>query len=223
MIKRKFSAAFLLAALFSCASQKTKNQYPDHWWAVVPDSERAVWEILPQAADREKGEVILSKRNELGLLSNFAATPFNFGGKKYASLEGFWQMMKYPEGEQDPRMSKKVKWEFTRDQVSAMSAFDAHAAGVKAEQNMKELGIDWISFDGKRLVFKTVPQDIDRHYTIIESAMRAKVEQNPKVKEVLMATGDLILKPDHFEDKDGTKSWQYYAIYMKLRDEMRQR
>ena len=59
------------------------------------------WEILPQEA--KPGEVILSKRNELGLLSNFAATPFEFRGKRYASLEGFWQMMKYPEGPDDPR------------------------------------------------------------------------------------------------------------------------
>lgn len=52
------------------------------------------WEILPQEA--APGEVILSKRHELGLLSNFAATPFVFRGKRYASLEGFWQMMLYP-------------------------------------------------------------------------------------------------------------------------------
>jgi len=36
--------------------------------------------------------------NELGLLSNFAPTPFVFHGQRYASVEGFWQMMKYPEG-----------------------------------------------------------------------------------------------------------------------------
>ena len=53
------------------------------------------WEILPQAA--KPGEVILSKRNELGLLSNFAPTPFTFRGQSYASLEGFWQTTLYPE------------------------------------------------------------------------------------------------------------------------------
>ena len=41
--------------------------------------------------------MILSKRQkDLGLLSNFAATPFEFHGKKFASLEGFWQAMKFP-------------------------------------------------------------------------------------------------------------------------------
>lgn len=44
------------------------------------ESGRAGWEIMPQEAGN--GEVILSKRNELGLL-NFAATPFEFHGKRY--------------------------------------------------------------------------------------------------------------------------------------------
>src|SRR5215472_14424044 len=73
--------------------------YPEHWWTPVPKEGAPSWEILPQEAG--PGEVILSKRNELGLLSNFAATPFEFHGKRYASLEGFWQMMKFPEGLDD--------------------------------------------------------------------------------------------------------------------------
>src|SRR5438874_612554 len=75
--------------------------YPEHWWTPVPKEAAPAWEILPQEAG--PGEVILSKRNELGLLSNFAATSFEFHGKRYASLEGFWQMMKFPEGPDDPR------------------------------------------------------------------------------------------------------------------------
>src|SRR5664280_1764353 len=82
------------------------SRYPAHWWKEVPRQEAASWEILPQ--DAAPGEVILSKRNEMGLLSNFAATPFTFHGKRYASLEGFWQMMKYPEGPDDLRASFPV-------------------------------------------------------------------------------------------------------------------
>src|SRR5947207_2341344 len=78
-----------------------RTNYPAHWWAAVDTNGAPGWEIFPQAA--APGEVILSKRHELGLLSNFAPTPFTFRGKSYASLEGFWQMMKYPEDEHDPR------------------------------------------------------------------------------------------------------------------------
>ena len=74
-------------------------QYPTHWWTPVPKEGAPAWEVLPQEA--KPGEVILSKRHELGLLSNFAPTPFTFRGKHYASLEGFWQMMLYPEGPKD--------------------------------------------------------------------------------------------------------------------------
>src|SRR5213079_2966144 len=96
--------------------------YPAHWWAPVPKEGAPSWEILPQEAG--PGEVILSKRHELGLLSNFAATPFAFHGQKYTSLEGFWQMMKYPENADDERArSHGLKWEHTREAVAGLTAF----------------------------------------------------------------------------------------------------
>ncbi len=87
----------------------------------------------------QKKEVILSKRNELGILSNFAATPFFYDGKRYASVEGFWQMMKYPDPEykNDPR--SKAKFPFTRDQVARMAGFEAKAVGDAAEKIMQHL------------------------------------------------------------------------------------
>src|SRR5882762_9485151 len=91
-------------------------QYPAHWWTPVPEANKPAWEILPQAA--RPGEVILSKRNELGILSNFAATPFTLHGKRYASVEGFWQMMLFPEGPADPRASfAGITWPHTRERV----------------------------------------------------------------------------------------------------------
>src|SRR5437868_3017304 len=102
-----YSAIFIFSSiLWNCSHrppEMTPNtqKYPERWWAPVPKEGAPSWEILPQEAG--PGEVILSKRHELGLLSNFAVTPFTFRGKRYASLEGFWQMMLYPESEDDPR------------------------------------------------------------------------------------------------------------------------
>lgn len=193
------------------------GRYPARWWEPVNEAEKAWWEILPQAAG--PGEVILSKRHELGLLSNFAATPFTLDGERYASLEGFWQAMKYPEGPDDPRATGPgLTWKHTRAEVEAMTAFDAHAAGVAAEANMKALGIDWISYRGERLRFKGPDQA--RHYELILAASRAKVAQNPRVREVLLATGDLVLKPDHVQEDDATPAWRYFEIYMKIRAEL---
>src|SRR5580700_528392 len=103
------------AGALACAMAQ-QGGYPEHWWTPVPAEGAPDWEILPQAA--RPGEVILSKRNELGILSNFAATPFTLRGRRYASVEGFWQMMLYPESPQDPRaIAAGIKWPHTRDEV----------------------------------------------------------------------------------------------------------
>jgi predicted NAD-dependent protein-ADP-ribosyltransferase YbiA (DUF1768 family) len=220
-----FSIAILLFLLAAC--QKTPprdptkteiaSRYPAHWFAPIDDPKKPEWEILPQEA--KPGEVILSKRNELGLLSNFAPTPFTFHDVRYASLEGFWQMMLYPEGPDDPRAKfPGVTWKFTREQVSQMTAFDAKSAGTLAEENMKKLGIGWVSFEGKRFDYR--PAAPGEHYRLIEAATRAKVDQNPEVKRVLLATGDLILKPDHITGPDDPAAWKYYEILTKIRGEL---
>ena len=88
---RRSLLPLILLILAGCHPPPQPNRqdspYPSRWWAAVPREGAPAWEILPQEAG--PGEVILSKRNELGLLSNFAATPFTFRGQRYASLEGF--------------------------------------------------------------------------------------------------------------------------------------
>lgn len=192
------------------------TDYPSVWFAPVDDPNKPAWEILPQEA--KPGEVILSKRKELGILSNFAATPFELNGESYASVEGFWQMMLYPEGGTDERgRDKRVTWKYTRDQVAQMTAFEAKQAGTLAEENMKTLGIDWVTYNGKKFPYRS--QTPGEHYKLIVAAMRAKLEQNPEVKRILVATGDLVLKPDHHGEENPPPEWKYYEILMKLRDE----
>lgn len=192
-------------------------RYPAHWFAPVIDPKKPVWEILPQEAG--PGEVILSKRHELGLLSNFASMPFVFRGKRYASLEGFWQMMKYPEGPDDPRAKAAgIEWQYTRDQVANLVSFEAKRAGDLGETNMKQMGITWVSFEGKRFEYK--PAQPGEHYKLIVAAMWEKVKQNPEVKKVLLATGDLILKPDHHQEPNAPAAWRYFEIWMQIRREL---
>jgi predicted NAD-dependent protein-ADP-ribosyltransferase YbiA (DUF1768 family) len=207
-------------AILMCAVAlaQTRAPYPAHWWTPVPEDQKASWEILPQAA--QPGEVILSKRNELGILSNFAATPFTFRGRRYASVEGFWQMMLYPEGPQDPQaQAAGIVWPHTRDQVARMIAFEAKDAGTAAERNMRQMGIDWVTFEGRRMPYRS--KEKGEHYRLIVAAMRAKLEQNPRVREILLSTGDLILRPDHIEEADAPPEWSYFRIWMEIRSELR--
>jgi hypothetical protein len=195
-----------------------RERYPARWWAPVPQAGAPDWEILPQAAG--PGEVVVSKRHELGLLSNFAPTPFTLRGRRYASLEGFWQMMLYPDGPDDPRARfPGVTWEFTRDSVARMAAFEAKHAGALAEQNMKTMGIGWVSFEGHRFPYRSARPG--RHHRLILAAMREKLRQNPEVGRVLLATGDLVLKPDHHEEPGAPPEWRYCEIWMRLRAESR--
>jgi hypothetical protein len=137
------------------AQSSSDSPYPAHWWAPVPKDGAPAWEILPQEAG--PGQVILSKRHELGLLSNFAATPFIFRDKHYASLEGFWQMMLYPEGKDDLRtMFPGLEWKYTPEQVAEMTSFEAKSAGTLAEENMTKMGITWVTFEGQQIEHRPV-------------------------------------------------------------------
>ena len=193
------------------------DNYPSNWWTPVPQDGAPGWEILPQAA--KPGEVILSKRNELGLLSNFPPTRFVFHGKRYASLEGFWQMMKFPEGKNDPRARfPGINWPLTRQEVSQLSSFEAKHAGDVGEQNMKLMGISWVSFENEHFEYR--PAKPGRHYELIVAATREKVRQNPEVKRVLLATGNLVLRPDHKQEPNAPAAWRYYEILTQIRDEL---
>jgi len=224
----RFLALALACLLTGCHSPPLKGQrqgsnadraqYPAHWWASVSKEGAPSWEILPQEAG--PGEVILSKRNELGLLSNFAPTSFEFRGKRYASLEGFWQMMKYPEGGDDPRTKfPGLIWPFTREQVSQMTAFEAKRAGTLAEENMRKMGIGWVTFEGRQMEYRS--KEPGEHYRLIVEATREKVRQNPEVKKVLLSTGNLVLKPDHHQEPKAPAAWRYYDILTEIRSELR--
>ncbi len=196
----------------------SRERYPSHWWGPVPEAGAPEWEILPQAA--LSGEVILSKRNELGILSNFAPTPFDFHGKRYDSVEGWWQMQFYPESPEDPRAKHPgLSWPRTREQVSKLLAHEAYAAGVLGFNNMRAMGINWVTFEGRRYEYWTHQKG--EHYALVVEAMRAKLEQHEAVKRTLLSTGDLILRADHYEPKDAPPSWAYYNIWMELRAGLR--
>lgn len=211
---RYILAVFLILTTQAFGTEPKKNNYPPEWWKEVPRSDAASWEILPQ--DAKPGEVILSKRTELGILSNFAATSFEIDGKTYPGIEGFWQMMKYPEGPKDERQKYPgLEWKYTRDQVAQMLGFDAKRAGALAEHNMKKMNINWVTYKGKKMPYRV--QEKGPHYKLIRRAMQAKLEQNPEVKRLLKATGDLILKPDHDQGADVPPAWKYYEIWIDIR------
>ncbi len=199
------------SGVLGCSHSSIRDRYPAHWWKTYPTAGKPYWEVLPHEAG--PGEVILSKRNELGVLSNFSYSPFVFRGQKYLSIEGFWQMMLYPEDGRDPRF--KGRYPHTRREVSQMVAFEAKSAGKSAEDQMKELGIDWVSFEGERFPYRSATKG--RHYALIREAMCEKLKQNSIVSEILLATDGLKLRPDHHPEPSSPPEWLYFQVWMELR------
>ena len=217
-------AILFLFSIIGCQSRQKIEQttfvdraYPEHWWKAEDATTAPKWEILPQAA--KSGEVIVSKRNELGILSNFAPTPFTFYGKKYGSVEGLWSAMKYPENPKDLRAKfPGLEWPHARDYVAQLSSFEAKKAGTIAGENMKKMNINWVTFENRKIDYRVMEKG--DHYKLIREAMMAKLEQNPEVRRILVSTKGLTLKPDHIQEEPTPPAWKYYEIWMEIRDSL---
>lgn len=211
------SIVFSFILLLSLNVLGVNSKYPARWWKPVPSEGAPKWEILPQEA--KKGEVILSKRNELGLhLSNLGKTPLVFRGKKYPGVEGLWQSLKYPDKSDadDPRA--KLTWTHTRAEVEQMSSWTAMKAGKAGSEIMRKIKINWVSFGGKRMIYKTPEKG--EHYQFIRELMLAKARTNEHVKKVLLSTGGLILRADHHQGDSASPAWLYHEIWMEIRAEL---
>jgi predicted NAD-dependent protein-ADP-ribosyltransferase YbiA (DUF1768 family) len=50
--------------------------------------------------------------------------------------------------------------------------------------------------------------------------MMEKLKQNPKVKNILLSTGDLKLIADHHTKSSDPPAWKYYQIWMEIRSKL---
>jgi hypothetical protein len=83
---------------------------------------------------------------------------------------------------------------------------------------MRKMELGWVTFEGKRMEYRSKTKG--DHYRLIVGAMRAKLEQNPEVREILLKTRDLALLPDHIEEPDPPAEWLYFQIWMNIRSEL---
>src|SRR5205085_11634823 len=109
----------------------------------------------------------------------------------------------------------RLEWKHTRAEVAQMTGFAAKDAGTLAEGNMKKMGIGWVTFEGKQIKYRFAGQG--EHYRLIEAATWEKIRQNSEVRKVLLATGNLILKPDHYQEPDPPAAWRYFEILTRIR------
>ena len=211
----------ILVFLFIGANSFASYTYPSDWWVNIPVSHRhGRWEILPQEA--KTGEVILSKRTELGVFSNLSFTPFIFENIIYNSIEGLWQGMKYPDPTDinDPRNNFSAKYPYTRSEVYLLSGFESKKAGAIANKINKENDIDWVSYKKFKFNYKDMGLGSQFHYKIISEATSEKVYQSNQLIDLLLKTKGLNLRPDHLQSKRSPSSYYYGKILMSLRNKL---
>ncbi|MGB6156626.1 hypothetical protein [Castellaniella sp.] len=102
-------------------------------------------------------------------LSNFCLAPFVMDGVLLASVEGFIQGIKFPEGNAN-RQQAFTTWEWA-----------AKKAGQGAQRNL-------VYWAGQQLPFGS-----PAHHALVERALRAKFAQNQGACLVLKATGRAVL------------------------------
>lgn len=97
-------------------------------------------------------------------ISNLAHTPFEFDGRRYASVEGFWQGL-------------KIESAGERERIAALWGTEAKSAGSRV----------WpptFAYEGR-----TCPSGAYPHWKLMRRACEAKFAQNAEARAALLATG----------------------------------
>ena len=100
------------------------------------------------------------------LISNLAHTSFELDGKTYASVEGFWQGLKFSDSER-------------RRQISQLHGLEARSAGFDAEAS------DIFIYRGR-----TIRVGTSDHWHLMYLACRAKFSQHEQARVALLSTRD---------------------------------
>jgi predicted NAD-dependent protein-ADP-ribosyltransferase YbiA (DUF1768 family) len=128
------------------------------------------------------------------LISNFAHTPFELDGMTYASIEGFWQGLKFPD-------------ESDRRRIASLVGAEAKDAGYGAPSSDAA-----ILYQGR-----TVAVGTWAHWRLMERACFAKFEQNALARDALLSTGSRPLVHQVRRDSRTIPGVIMAQIWMRIR------
>jgi len=100
------------------------------------------------------------------LISNFAHTPFELDGQSYASVEAFWQGLKFPDQSRGR-------------QIAALHGQEARQTGFDAQESVTIEYQDQI-----------VRVDTYDHWRLMSAACWAKFNQHEMARQALLETGE---------------------------------
>lgn len=155
-------------------------------------------EIGPEAdARREPLNITRSVAPRFAAISNLAHTPFDIDGERYASIEGFWQGLKFTDHQ-------------SRRAIARLSGVDAKAAGDCAGQPL-------FITHGDRSIAAGSPE----HWALMRAACHAKFTQHAIAREALLATGERWLTHKVRKDSRTIPGVIMAEIWMALRRQLR--
>jgi len=157
-----------------------------------------LFDVGPEDIVRNRAINITSRAPApLNLIANFARAPFELDGRFYASVEGFWQSLKFA----DPG---------ERARVGALYGSEAKraSAGVEAPE----------SFDYDGVVIRTGTWD---HWMLMRRACSAKFSQNETARLALLSTGDRPLTHKVKRDSHTIPGVIMADIWMRVRAQLR--
>jgi ribA/ribD-fused uncharacterized protein len=131
------------------------------------------------------------------IISNLAPTPFTMRGRSYASVEGFWQGLKFPD-------------EATRARVAQLAGTDAVKAASRASAEGSFM------LDGQSYGFGG-----PGHHALMTEACWAKFTQHDAAREALLATGTRPLTHRMRRDSVTIPGALMTDIWMRIRDQLR--
>jgi predicted NAD-dependent protein-ADP-ribosyltransferase YbiA (DUF1768 family) len=126
------------------------------------------------------------------LISNFAATPFELDGRSSASVESFWQGLKFDGAE--------------RRDVAELAGPTARRRGQEREYGAT------VRYEGR-----DVPVGTWQHWALMERACQAKFEQNEAARLALLSTGRRTLTHRLRHDSKAIPGAVMADIWMKVR------
>jgi predicted NAD-dependent protein-ADP-ribosyltransferase YbiA (DUF1768 family) len=176
-----------------------RTSHDDFAFAMLPNAGTGATLLAlgPRAeACREPINVTSDSPEPIRLIANFAPTPFELDGTRYACVEAFWQSLRFP-AEERPR-------------IAAMDGTTA-----KRESDQQPYG-SCVVYGGQ-----TIPVGTYEHWQLMRRACRAKFEQNAAAREALLGTGERPLVHRVRRDSRTIPGVIMADIWMKLRTELR--
>lgn len=131
------------------------------------------------------------------VISNLANTPFALDGRRYRSVESFWQGLKFASDAERRRIAK-------------LDGDDARQAGAKQGYGAT------VAYEGQE-----IPVGAWAHWQLMARACEAKFDQSTEAREALLATGHRPLVHIVRVDSKAIPGAIMAQIWMRIRDQVR--